>query len=613
MKDIKITVADKKATLEGTPIIVCGNSDYTVTFSFDSEWSAMGPRTARFVYIKNGEKQHTDVVFSGATVAVPVLSDVDFVQVGVFEGNLATTTPARILCSPSILCGTGSTSDSLTEDVYNQLLALVVNLAEKGSFGATEEQMQQVEQNAQSIAQLSTEKADRVDLEVLDARMDTFTHLEEGSTTGDAELADIRVAADGKTYESAGAAVRGQVSSLESGLYEQGKMVNGIYTSLVISNNLIDPARISKNHFIGATGVYTPVSGYSVSDYIPLNGKNIIANALRSNTNPAYLVYDANYEFLRSVTMQGSVPYVYQSGDAYIRINFRDSAAQTPQANYGDTLLAYDDYKIGSLKQLSIKNIVHIGAGYDYEEVQTALDAITDDSEANPYILIVHPGEYEYFTMRTNKEGTLQREVRHISIIGFDKNTTIIKDNRGAYAYPAAEIFTNGTIENISFINKATSETYAPAGRQNFAYAMHTDFGTEKVTFKNCYFYSNAGSAVGCGTWNDGVLEFINCTFESECDGTFGETGKGAFFCHTASANDVTNQKLVLDNCLSVSKTENIGGRLAVITGYTGGSYEYLIKNTGFFGINGPNVSITDPDNDLFSAYNFGNVPNELN
>ena len=56
------------------------------------------------------------------------------------------------------------------------------------------------------------------EINALDARMDEFVSLPEGSTTGDAELIDIRVGVDGKTYQSAGGAVRGQVAGLKSTL-----------------------------------------------------------------------------------------------------------------------------------------------------------------------------------------------------------------------------------------------------------------------------------------------------------------------------------------------------------------------------------------------------------
>ena len=67
-----------------------------------------------------------------------------------------------------------------------------------------------VTQNTNDISELKT--ADNV----LSSRIDAFTSLTEGSTTGDVELQDIRVKADGTTATSAGNAVREQFNELKS-------------------------------------------------------------------------------------------------------------------------------------------------------------------------------------------------------------------------------------------------------------------------------------------------------------------------------------------------------------------------------------------------------------
>lgn len=126
MHEINITVRNKVATRDGTDY-VCGNSDYVVNFDFDEEWDAYETKTARFAY--NGKS--IDVIFDGAQCAVPVITNAYFFLVGVFAGNLHTTTPVRVPCVKSILCGGGTPADP-PEDVYAQIMEEINSLSISG-------------------------------------------------------------------------------------------------------------------------------------------------------------------------------------------------------------------------------------------------------------------------------------------------------------------------------------------------------------------------------------------------------------------------------------------------------------------------------------------------
>lgn len=131
-KTLHVAVVDKIATYrQRDGIIVCGNSDYVIEFAFDSEWDGYTAKTARFV----SNRGFVDVVFDGNTVAVPILQDTTSVTVGVFSGNLKTTTPAIITCQKSILCDEGVPANP-TPDVYSQIIEMINNGGGGGGGGS---------------------------------------------------------------------------------------------------------------------------------------------------------------------------------------------------------------------------------------------------------------------------------------------------------------------------------------------------------------------------------------------------------------------------------------------------------------------------------------------
>lgn len=109
--NINVNITNKHCAVQGAPVIVCGNSDYTMTFTFDAEWDNAGEKTARFSYIRDGVRRYQDVKLEGDKVAVPPVYGTKGLQVGVYSGDLVTSTPGRIPCEKSIICGTVSPED----------------------------------------------------------------------------------------------------------------------------------------------------------------------------------------------------------------------------------------------------------------------------------------------------------------------------------------------------------------------------------------------------------------------------------------------------------------------------------------------------------------------
>lgn len=163
-------------------------------------------------------------------------------------------------------------------------------MAEDGTFDAIIERlMDEYKEEIDGLIRTQNRK-----ITVLEGRMDEFSSLTEGSTTGDAELADIRVGENGVTYATAGDAVRGQFENLDETIsYDRNitwvkeKTVREDYNGLLLDWS------------------YT-----AVSNVIPCKGGTVLSKI------PAN---DGTYEFVQMLC-------TYKSGVFYNRIVMHTNA-----------------------------------------------------------------------------------------------------------------------------------------------------------------------------------------------------------------------------------------------------------------------------------------------
>ena len=99
---------------------------------------------------------------------------------------------------------------------------------------AQDSKIEKIEDSASHITTKQNKK-----IAALQTRMSEFTSLKDGSTTGDAELIDARIGADGTKYPSAGDAMRGQVEQLNEALV-------ALEDNLSVQNNIANPSKVVK-------------------------------------------------------------------------------------------------------------------------------------------------------------------------------------------------------------------------------------------------------------------------------------------------------------------------------------------------------------------------------
>lgn len=165
-------------------------------------------------------------------------------------------------------------------------------------------------------------KADKSELAVERARIDSLSTLPEGSTTGDAELIDLRIGADGVTYGNAGNAVRTQFNDLKGDITSEYK--------------LFEVSDLTQGAWY-ADGIHETPNRICISKLIPVKkGDKFTYQTDTLRVGFGLWVNGALQEYSDWVTAPSETTYIFQQdGDFFAQFSESNNANISPSSYDG--------------------------------------------------------------------------------------------------------------------------------------------------------------------------------------------------------------------------------------------------------------------------------------
>ena len=215
---------------------------------------------------------------------------------------------------------------------------------------------------------IETKKATKEEVEVERKRIDNFTKLQEGSTTGDAELIDGRTDSNGITHFNIGSHIR----KLEKSLYNENKLYFDL--TFVIG-------KVTNNS--------TGVTGNSTNSFA--TNENLISTPLTTvvfNCNVLYRIlgYDSNENYIGAITDWITGTNAINIDQPYIKINIRDDGRDLVLDDISsfNAYIQNAQYNIRDLNELRLGDFATISMRYGTFNIDTVNKEIVFDEL--PYV-----------------------------------------------------------------------------------------------------------------------------------------------------------------------------------------------------------------------------------
>lgn len=273
---------------------------------------------------------------------------------------------------------------SSDEELMTNQVQFIVQAAPRGDMiiddipSAQQQVLQLVQTTLDQYA--NTINLNKNEIAVLKTRMDSFTSLQQGSTTGDAELIDGRVGYDGKTYENIGAAIRGQVSQLSdeiNNIENKFKNQNLINIEKCLINCI--PKTVGYNNDITNDENVQKIDNYVTSNVIECKPNQTYIHYSTKHGNNVFYA-NKNKEVISSIEVSANTPFTIPKEVYYFRIAFtvngeefnNDKWKEIVKLAKGNSLEDLVQYGVNELKNKPNETII-IPRGKNYSEGEAIL------------------------------------------------------------------------------------------------------------------------------------------------------------------------------------------------------------------------------------------------
>lgn len=374
------------------------------------------------------------------------------------------------------------------EDASEQGNANMEVVDARGTFDTLKKRLDNSDNTKSSVTQLNNLQNQ---INVEKARIDELSTLEEGSTTGDAELIDIRTGFDGEIYSSAGNSTRNQVLKVDKNvkslfnrkqLYDknQGEFLNGYYDA---SGNFISNANLYGLYIeVEPNTTYTIAGVYSYSALLTIN-KTWIESYINTSASGTTITTSATGKLLYIATSQAGVDLLtLTKGSSKLTDNFKDyNEIFTDLVNLSEVnKLAFEgDVSVESTNfvkrlsnQLINKDIGDKGYRYNYSTGNKETD-----SSYTTFKFLLGP----------NKTVSLSGMVAHIC--QWDYKFSYIK---GSVLSSDSSTLTLTTDDNCKFLTLSIANSKLNTAMMNYgsSVATYDDYCIEIPNLRNILDYS---------------------------------------------------------------------------------------------------------------------------